>query len=45
MSAKYTMNTAAATQRQGPRSIWRGRKPLPVIVAYLLPLADRRLMK
>ena len=27
------MNPAAATQRHPPRSIWRGRKPLPVIDA------------
>src|SRR2546427_6827967 len=26
---KYTMKIAAATQRQGPRSILRGLKPLP----------------
>src|SRR2546427_12355446 len=39
---KYTMKIAAATQRQGPRSILRGLKPLPVMVAYLLPRLDRR---
>ena len=36
------MKTAAATQRQGPRSILRGLKPLPVMVAYLLPRLDKR---
>ncbi len=36
------MKMPAVNQRQGPRSIWRGRKPLPVIVAYLLPRLDRR---
>jgi len=36
------MKIAAANQRQGPRSILRGLKPLPVMVAYLLPRLDRR---
>jgi len=36
------MKAAAAAQRQAPRSILRGRKPLPVMVAYLLPRPESR---
>ncbi len=31
---------AAVNHRQRPRSICRGRKPLPVIVAYFDPLLE-----
>ncbi len=37
MSRKYTTKRAAVNQRQRPRSIGRGRKPLPVMVAYFDP--------
>ena len=36
------MKIAAVNQRHAPRSIWRGRNPLPVMVAYFDPRLERR---